>query len=152
MLRPNEILYQSKDNEHEHTKLTHGIESSRIILPPAPSLTMTAFDKGLQPGACFVDDRLLSVNGWLAPSGVLYTCRWREHDLAISLFDAESRLELLEKQYVPLSQMRFNLKYLKKDINSELIETIHKWHSVNNLNPERFETDYAKWEAIYSGA
>ena len=150
MIRPNDVVHQSKDNVHKLNDIRCAYDSETIILPPSPSQSMLAFDKGLEPGACFVDERLLSVNGWLAPDGILYTCRWREHDLAISLFDVDSRFELLAKGYVPLSQMRFNLKHLSNQVNLQVFETIQSWHKVNNLNSERFDRDHAKWEAIHS--
>lgn len=130
-------------NTRDYQENVH-VLADKVILPPTASPSMVAFEKGLQDGECFEDKRLMASNGWLSPTGVLYACRWGSHGKVTHFFNAKVNIELHRKGFIRLSQMRFHL-FSQNKLNSEQIQTIKKWHAVNNLNSELFDNDYERF-------
>ena len=131
-----------KSNEVEYTKIGNSSQTKNIVLPPRPTQSMLAFEQGLKHGETFVDERLLSINGWLAPNGNLYCCRWQEHDKIANYFDCALAIEMNMAGYIRLSQMRFMLNEIsKKLVNEAHLTPIRNWHADNDLCIKRFEKD-----------
>lgn len=117
------------------------ISHRKIIRKPQATPSMRAFDMGIEPGEIIEDERLLSVNGWLNPFGVLIGCAWQNHKITLRKFNLKTEKEAESVGYIKLSEMHWHIETRYEPVNPtiEQLKTIYRWHELNQIHLSYFE-------------
>jgi hypothetical protein len=103
-----------------------------------PTIRMKQFNANLPQNLELLmeDNRLLSINGWLSPKGILYACRWRQHRHISLALDMANEAQMERSGYIKLTNMRWLVesKYCTVAITPEQIQTITNWYTLNELS------------------
>lgn len=115
-------------------------------LQPKPTQPMLIYNNSLADGECIIDERLLSVHGWLTPTGELFSCKWQQHTKTVNALGFDTERDAIMAGYIKLSNMKWQLgrQYRLIVITDAQRETIDLWHKNNQISQEYFFNDLVK--------
>lgn len=134
-------------NEHDRT-ISSCTASNRKKQPlqPKPTQSMLIYSNSLTDGECIRDECLLSVHGWLTPTGELFSCKWQQHTKTVNALGYDTERDAIMAGYIKLSNMKwqFGRQYRKISLTDAQRNTIDLWHKNNQISKEYFFNDLVK--------
>ena len=134
-------------NDHESPS-THFTVSSEQKQPfqPKPTRSMLIYNNSLTDGECIRDESLLSVHGWLKPTGELFSCKWQQHTKTVNALGYDTERDAIMAGYIKLSNMKWQLgrQYRQICLTDAQKITIDLWHKNNQISQEYFFNDLVK--------
>lgn len=134
-------------NEHDKTSTSCTVSNKKKpLLQPKPTQPMLIYNNSLADGECIIDERLLSVHGWLTPTGELFSCKWQQHTKTMNILGFDTERDAIMAGYIKLSNMKWQLgrQYKLIAITDAQRETIDSWHKNNEISQEYFLSDLEK--------
>lgn len=106
-----------------------------------PTQTMHDFQRLLPLGLDVVDNRLLSINGYLSREGVLHACKFLCHQPLMLELGFKSEVELEQAGWIKLANMNWFTfgRFCAIKPTREQKQTIELWYRRNGLPISHFE-------------
>jgi len=86
------------------------------------------------------DDECLSMNGWLAPDGTLYSCGYKTHDLLCRVLGFAHESEIEQAGFCKLTNLEWlvSARYCPRSLTEAQWATIERWYVRNSFPATHF--------------
>ncbi len=120
----------------------HHIKPMEMPILIEPTKTMRLFDNALPIGMDVIDNKLIAMNGFLCPAGIMHACRYQCHQALMLEMGFQSEAELEKSGWIKLSNMTWFITGRHCIINAtqDQFKTIELWYRRNELDIDHFNS------------
>ena len=137
-------LFKMTNEQSLSNTLFTASDKQKQPLQPKPTQSMLIYNNSLTDGECISDEYLLSVHGWLSPTGELFSCKWQQHTKTVNALGFDTERDAIMAGYIKLSNMKWQpgRQYRQLSLTDAQRETIELWHKKNQLSKAYFHNEF----------
>ncbi|BBL92220.1 MULTISPECIES: hypothetical protein [Vibrio] len=119
----------------------HQVKPVKMPIILEPSKAMRLFDNALPLGMDVIDNRLIAMNGFLCPDGILHACRYQCHQALMIEIGFQSEAQMEKRGWIKLSNMTWFVtgRHCAIEATTNQLKAIELWYRRNELDLEHFE-------------